>query len=283
MKRWALLAVLVLATAAAGRAEDDSGVSVADFASVDEGRYQVFAQGGHQMAYEVNLFMNEMLRHYEEYFNNQAFKAGARVIVFDNSADFRRYATNAFGTPHPWLAGYCQWKTDAAGNRFCELVVLNGTYVWATLAHEGFHQFVVYELGGQIPVWLNEGLAQYFETSYFTGSTFHVGQINRTRMVEAQMLIKNRQAPTLAQLVRMDPATFYADPNTNYPMSWAFVFYLATSNRGPSVQSEFRSYLQDMRWGGDSLKSAQERFAQDGERWQTDFEEFVLHLSAWVD
>ncbi len=283
MKRWMLLAVLVLAAAPAGRAEDDSGVSVADFASVDEGRYQVLAQGGHQMAYEVNLFMNEMLRHYEQYFNSQTSKAAARVIVFDNIADFHRYASNAWSMPHPWLAGYCQWKTDAGGNRSCELVVYRGANVWATLAHEGFHQFIAYELGGQIPVWLNEGLAQYFETSYFTGSTFHVGQINRSKLVEAQRLINSRQAPSLSQLVRMDPAAFYANPSANYPISWAFVYYLLYSNRDPSVQSGFRGYLQDVRYGGDSLKSAQERLAQDSERWQAGFEDFVLHLSTWVD
>jgi len=281
MKWGAWMAVLVLA-AAACRGADDSGVSVSDFASVDEGRYEVLAQGGHQMAYEVNLFMNEMLRHYEEYFGNQTFKADARVIVFDDSADFHNYASNAFGVPHPWLAGYCQWKTDASGHRVCELVVHNNGNVWPTLAHEGFHQFIVYELGGQLPVWLNEGLAQYFETSAFLGSSFRVGQINRGRMLEAQALVRNHQAPTLAQLVRMDPAAFYADPNADYPMSWAFTFYLITSGN-PSVQSEFRSYLQDVRWGGDSLKNAQERMAQDGDRWQSDFEDFVLHLRTWVD
>jgi uncharacterized protein DUF1570 len=280
VKRLVLLIVLSVAVPVAVQAEEDTGPAVADFSSVNDGRYQVFAQSGHQMAYEVNMFMNEMLRQYESYFNNAAFKSGARVVVFNNIPDFRRYATTALGAPHAWLAGYCQPKTDASGKRCFDLVVYQSPSLWSTLAHEGFHQFLDYELGHKIPVWLNEGMAQYFETSFYTGSTFHVGQVSRSKLVMAQILIHGGKAPLLKQIVRWTPNEFYDNAEVAYPMSWAFVYYMLKSDHDPTVALEFHRYLQAVRSGGDDFKTAQETMARDSARWQADFEDYILHLEA---
>ena len=265
--------------ASISRAEDSASPSVDDFAQVNEGRYQVFAQSGHQMARQVNLFMNKMLRQYETFFNNQTDKRTARVVVFNKSADFRQYATAAIGQPHPWLAGYCKPSTDAAGNRSFELVVFENAAVWPTLAHEGFHQFLAYELGPRIPVWLNEGLAQYFETSHFLGSTFVVGNPDFGKLRQVQALIKSGLAPPLKEIVQWTPASFYSRAGIAYPMSWALAYYCLKSNHDPTVATEFHRYLDAVKAGGDDLPKAQERFAQDSQRWQSDFNDSFLHLS----
>ena len=230
MKLKGFLAVLVLTITSVTRAQDTTAPSIANFANVTQGRYQVFAQGGHQLAFEVNMFMNEMLRQYEKFFNNWSGKAGARVIVFDNVTDFRNYAGNVVSLTHAGLAGYCHLKTDEAGNQFYEVVTYQDANLWRVLAHEGFHQFIGYELGLQIPTWLNEGTAQYFETSFITGSHFNVGQVSRNKLLYAQALILNKKGPPIAQLVTWDQATFYANANVAYPMSWALVYYLLNSN-----------------------------------------------------
>jgi hypothetical protein len=278
-----LLAVLVVAVTTATRAQDTSAPSIANFANVTEGRYQVFAQGGHQLAFEVNMFMNQMLRQYEKFFNNWSGKAGARVVVFDNVTDFRNYAGDVVSLTHAGLAGYCHLKTDEAGNQFYEVVTYQDANLWRVLAHEGFHQFIGYELGLQIPTWLNEGTAQYFETSFITGSHFNVGQISRNKLLYAQALIVNKKAPPLAQLVTWDQATFYANANLAYPTSWALVYYLLNSNNDRYEQSRFRHYLQDLKFGNDSVRSLQKNFGSDMTRWQADFEDYILHLKPQTD
>jgi hypothetical protein len=278
-----LLAVLALAVTSVTRAQDATAPSIASFANVTEGRYQVFAQGGHQMAFEVNLFMKEMLRQYEKFFNNWSIKDGARVIVFDNPEDFRHYTGNVVSLTHAGLAGYCHLKTDEAGNQFYEIVTYQDPNLWRVLAHEGFHQFIGYELGLQIPTWLNEGTAQYFETSSITGSHFNVGQISRNKLLYAQALILNKKAPPIAQLVTWDQATFYANANVAYPMSWALVYYLLNSNNDRYEQSRFRRYLQDLKFGNDSFRSLQKEFGSDVNRWQADFEDYILHLKPQTD
>ncbi|HTS19023.1 MAG TPA: DUF1570 domain-containing protein [Verrucomicrobiae bacterium] len=280
MKVRTLLAILAMTTATVVLAQDTGAPDLASFPRVGDtnSRYQVLCQNSRQLASEVNRFMTALLGQYEKYFQNWSGKDGARVVVFDNIDDFRKYAGNINSLTHAGLAGYCHLKTDEAGNQFYELVTYESPNLWRVLAHEGFHQFIGYELGQQIPMWLNEGMAQYFETAFITGSEFHVGQVSRNKLLYAQALIANKQAPPLSQLIQWDRTTFYANANVAYPMSWALVYYLMNSNGERFGQSEFRRYMQDLKYGQDDYRSFQRRFGADIDRWQPDFENYILHL-----
>ena len=280
MKVRTLLALVGVTTATMLFAQDTSAPNIADFPRVGDtnSRYQVLCQNSRQLALEVNGFMTALLGQYERYFQNWSGKDGARVVVFDNVDDFRKYAGGAVPLVHAGLAGYCHLKTDEAGNQFYELVTYESQNLWRVLAHEGFHQFIGYELGQQIPTWLNEGMAQYFETAFIVGSQFHVGQVSRSKLLYAQALILNKQAPPLSQLIQWDRATFYANANVAYPMSWALVYYLVNSNGERFAQSEFRRYMQDLKYGQNDYRSFQRRFGADIDHWQADFENYILHL-----
>lgn len=285
VKRLLLLTILAVSIPNVLFADDTGAPNLADFPRVGDttGRYQVLCQNSRQLALEVNGFMTAILGQYEKFFNNWSGKPGARVVVFDNVDDFRKYAGNAMPLTHAGLAGYCHFITDEAGNQFYELVTYENQNMWRVLAHEGFHQFIGYELGQQIPTWLNEGMAQYFETSFIIGSHFHVGQVSRNKLLYAQALIANKQAPPLAQLIQWDRATFYANANVAYPMSWALVYYLLNSNGDRFEQGEFHRYLQDIKVGKDDIRSLQRRFGSDIDRWQSNFEDYILHLKGETD
>jgi hypothetical protein len=273
-----LLVFLAVMASTVVFAQDTEAPNIADFSNVTQGRYQVFSQGGRQLGLEVNMFMNAILGQYEKYFNNWSGKDGARVVIFSNVDDFRKYAGGTVSLTHAGLAGYCHLKTDEAGNQFYELVTYESQNLWRVLAHEGFHQFIGYELGQQIPMWLNEGMAQYFETAFIIGSQFHVGQVSRNKLLYAQALIVNKQAPPLSQLIQWDRATFYANANVAYPMSWALVYYLVNAHEERFAQSDFRRYMQDLKYGQDDYRSFQRRFGADIDHWQADFENYILHL-----
>ena len=42
---------------------------------------------------------------------------------------------------------------------------------WHVVQHEGFHQFAAAVIGGDMPVWVNEGMAEYFGEGVFTGDS----------------------------------------------------------------------------------------------------------------
>jgi len=251
--------------------------NLADFTNVTAGHYQVLAQSGLPMASQVNDFMNEMLRHYSRYFSNWTFKDASRVVVFDNLADFRVYAHSSIGVTHLGLAGYCHLKTDEAGNTFYELVTFEHPRLWQVLAHEGFHQFIGYELGDAVPVWLNEGMAQYFENSTVKAGRLIPG-IDPLKLAAAQTLLRSRLLLSVPDLLMLDRGTFYANPTITYPMSWALVHFLMNRDGLNYQSSHFRRYLQDLRWNRDDVDSFRKRFGRESVEWEKEFRSYIAHL-----
>ena len=59
---------------------------------------------------------------------------------------------------------------------------LENAFTWHLIQHEGFHQFAAAVIGGDRPVWVNEGLAEYFGEAIFTGDGFIAGIIPQWRL-----------------------------------------------------------------------------------------------------
>ena len=150
--------------------------------------------------------------------------------------------------------------------------------LWEVLAHEGFHQFIGYELGLGVPTWLNEGMAQYFETCYMKNGRFIAGEINLPRLLAAQSLIGNDRALPVGRMLAMDQATFYKDAQVTYPMSWALVYYLMNRDGNSYRSGNFRRFLQDLKGNRDDVASFRKRFGTDSAQWQDDYYRFILRL-----
>jgi hypothetical protein len=222
--------------------------------------------------------MNAMLQLYSRYFGNWQLKDGARVVVFNNADDFREYSRRAVGMTHGSLAGYYHLKTDEAGNTFFELVTFESADLWQVLAHEGFHQFIGYEMGLTIPTWLNEGMAQYFENNSVRNGRLIPGEIDPRRLASAQAVIRAGKAPAVAELLAMDRQTFYTNAEVTYPVSWALVYYLMTRDSRDFQTSQFRRYLQDLKWSGNDAVSFRRRFGRESGQWEADFHRYILQL-----
>ncbi len=255
--------------------------SLADFHDTTKGHYQVLTQGGRQIGANVNWYMNEILKQYSQFFSNWSPKQSARVVVFTKWADFQGYARAE--THSSGLAGYCLVKQDDQGRPFHELVTCEHDYLYRTLAHEGFHQFVAYELAGRAPTWLNEGLAQYFETATVLHNRLQTGQISRSKLLAAQSLLDKKQAPTIAELIQMDRATFYRQAGHSYPTSWALVYFLLHRENDKYSESDMRHYFTDLKLGKDSVSSFSSRFGRNSRELQEEFERYVFRLKARFD
>lgn len=278
MNRTTIVAVLLFLTVSVARAQTNAAPAIGEFYNATAGQYQVLAQSGRDMGWQVNQFMNQMLQQYSRYFSNWSLKANARVIVFSNAEDFRAYAIVPAASVHGGLAGYCHLKTDEDGNTFYELVTYEHDNLWQVLAHEGFHQFLGYELGLEVPVWLNEGMAQYFETSYIAYGRLRTGLVSQSKLRAAQSLYRTGQALPVSELLQMDRTTFYANAQVTYPMSWALVYYLMTRDGSSYTNSRFRHYLQDLKFNRDGIASFQQRFGRDSYQWESDFQRYILRL-----
>ena len=105
---------------------------------------------------------------------------------------------------------------------------------WHVVQHEGFHQFAHAVIGGDIPVWVNEGLAEYFGEGLFTGDDMVTGIIPEWRRAAHRQDDRGQRF----QADRRDDAaharcsgTRELDPK-NYDQAWSMVQFLAHGDGG---------------------------------------------------
>ena len=139
----------------------------------------------------------------------------------------------------------------------------------ATIIHEGTHQ-LMFNLGMQTrladsPLWINEGLAIYFETPNLRNSKGwrSPGLVNHDRLNQFAASIPGRAPDSLQQLIRSD--TRFHDPETAliaYGEAWAFNHFLLHRK-----SKQYIAYLE--------LMSKKEPLVEDTEEQRlADFEQF---------
>jgi hypothetical protein len=121
-----------------------------------------------------------------------------------------------------------------------------------TIQHEAFHQFAYNAIGADLPVWLNEGLAQYFEEGLWNGDGFLLGEAPPRRVRQLQADLKADRLVGFFTLLHMTNdqwarrlAANRADGITQYNQSWAMVHFLVMSKDSHGSYL-YRSRLLDM-------------------------------------
>ncbi len=117
----------------------------------------------------------------------------------------------------------------------------------STIAHEGAHQ-ILHNIGVQQrlslwPMWLSEGLAEYFAPTTF-GNRMRwkgAGQVNDMRMFELELYLKSRAAEQpnahlIEQTVMASRLT-----STGYATAWSLTHYLAKNKR-----AEFNAFVGEV-------------------------------------
>jgi hypothetical protein len=142
---------------------------------------------------------------------------------------------------------------------------------WGTIQHEAFHQYAAMRLG-HLPIWLNEGLAEYFSHALFTGDGFVSGIMPQWRLLRVRKHLADREFVSMQEMLRFTPQQWNQRIElTNYDQAWAYVQFLAHNNGGAD-QRALVKYIRDVSRGQESLaafgadvqdpQQAERRFAQ---------------------
>ncbi len=109
--------------------------------------------------------------------------------------------------------------------------------------HESFH-VLAHELFVNTPTWLNEGLAEYFETMTVMDkvATIHP-QEHWGRLVRQELTSKRM---SLRKLINMAPNEFYGpNQSPNYASAWSLVSHLMATKKGRQFLANYMQYMFD--------------------------------------
>jgi hypothetical protein len=157
-----------------------------------------------------------------------------------------------------------------------------------TIQHEAFHQFAHSFVSPNLPVWVNEGLAQVFEESIWTGTQFAMGQVPPRRVRQLNDDLKNgRFIPFREMLALSDDqwADAFKDAgrvDLQYNQAWAmvhFLIYAADDNGQPRFRGRFLKWLKAINQGQDARAAFVAAFSDNIDGFELRFREWAARLT----
>jgi tetratricopeptide (TPR) repeat protein len=136
-----------------------------------------------------------------------------------------------------------------------ETMLIDGSWNFAdrTVFHELVHERLA-SSGTRLPLWLEEGLAEYFSTAEVLDQAVRLGRVIREHL----FTLRNRPLMPIPDLFAMQSTSEMAATTFFYAESWAVVDWMMRSNR-----DAFFAFLSDVSDGASSLDALQKHFHVD--------------------
>jgi hypothetical protein len=160
--------------------------------------------------------------------------------------------------------------------------------LFQTLYHEAFHaylaNFVYPPAEAAVPRWLNEGLAQIFETAIPEAGELRVGRPDSDRLARAKAALRKGDLVSLTDLLRSGPEQFLVGHANDqqvsdryYLASWALAFYL-TFDRKLLGTAELDEYVRALKRGANPLEAFRELVKEPLPRFEEAFHRYLRGL-----
>jgi Protein of unknown function (DUF1570) len=168
--------------------------------------------------------------------------------------------------------------------------------LFSLLYHEAFHAYVnsfVYppaphgpseQSPGELPRWLNEGLAQVFETAIVEAGEMRVGHAERDRLFRTKDLVRNGEMLALKDLLHSGPKQFIVvhggdrfESDRAYLTSWALSHYLMFERKLIGT-AELDTFVRQLNEKADTVEAFTKLIAQSLESFEKGFHRYVLRL-----
>lgn len=149
---------------------------------------------------------------------------------------------------------------------------------WHIVQHEGFHQFVDAVIKGDIPIWVNEGLAEYFGEALFTGDGYVSGVIPPYRLRRVKKQISEGNFKTIPEMMLLEHEAWKkAMAQANYDQAWSMVHFLAHGEDG-KYQQRLIAFAQEVGRGLQWERAWLRHFGRDTEAFEARWREYWTEL-----
>lgn len=157
-------------------------------------------------------------------------------LMSDQDAYMRLLA--GFGINGTNSGGMFFWGGDASGLATFVRGRDRAT-VLATLQHEGFHQFAYLRISDELPIWVNEGLAEWFGEALIVSGKLRLGLAPSSRVAALRIARERRDLMTLESFLKMTSREWSnnlrsGSPRgwTQYDQAWSVVHFLIEADDG---------------------------------------------------
>lgn len=166
-----------------------------------------------------------------------------RVYLFRGQSGYQNYAGQILGDRSPHTAGLYSPSLK-------QLLIWNlpkRQEMLRTVRHEGFHQYLHSLVGADIPSWLNEGLAEYYENAERQRNRLQGGQARPDHAKTLRDFWNGRNQLSLARFLHLSPRAFYSRPSVHYAQAWQLVHFLQHGPR--EYRPLFKKLLKELKSG----------------------------------
>ncbi len=156
----------------------------------------------------------------------------------------------------------------------------------STLKHECFHQFAHFVIGGTLPLWANEGLAEYFSAGVFDewAGEMRLGGVPTGRVLVLRDTWKTPDKLTIDELLQIGPLEWQHnldDPRgaAQYAQAWALCHFLV-HGEGGKYEKYFDRFLRFIDGGLDGETAFKQAFGPDTKPLQAKYDAYIEQLVA---
>ncbi|MEM9419281.1 MAG: DUF1570 domain-containing protein [Planctomycetota bacterium] len=274
-----LVATVLVLTQASEVAAQPRGLS-----KFESRAYVIHTNLSKEEALEYGVHMDLIYKEYSKRFSVLEGKGRGKqdLYLLRNRQDYIR-AMAAFGIQAEASGGMFFWGPGVSGLATW-VEGLSRDQVFSTLQHEGFHQFAHVKMGENLPLWVNEGLAEYFGAAIVVDGKVRMGVVDETRVERIQQALKNKQALSFRELLGIQSEHWHSNMLSGspkgylqYDQSWAVVHFLVHGDRG-KYKKAFGNYLVLISQGATHDQAFGRTFGDDTRRFEARWEKFIENV-----
>jgi hypothetical protein len=253
--------------------------------------WKMFQTPNYDIQYETDeTFAKECGKHLEAILKEYQRRFPMERSMDENgpAPEVRRFTVKCFKSRETFnsyaaangVSGAAAYFSPAQNELVCYKTVDEGKKKsFHILYHEASHQYIHLYMGEEvdIPIWLNEGVAEYFFGGEFKGATFAIG-VNQERITTIKEAVRRSTFVPLAEIFQYSQAQYYANAEICYAEGWSLAYFLWTTPDA-KYKGRINTFYDVLK----STRSKDEAFSRafgelDLAQFEKDWKQFVLKL-----
>lgn len=203
-----------------------------------------------------------------------------RVFIFASQADYARTLKERFDVDSTGTSGLFFVNRFGSGLAFW-IGARSEREIHGLIQHEAFHQFAYSRFEADLPVWVNEGLAEFFGNSVVVGERLKSGQATPATIARVRRAIETEAYVPFREMLTMSHEAWSERVASGrsamlYDQAWSMIHFLAYGG-GNRYQQPFETYLSRVNQRTPALAAFNDVFGSEVDPFEAEWKAYVLN------